>query len=90
MKSFFYWFWTVMAALFGGAAMLAVSFFVTTDHDYTQEQTIGVITKRGLPIPYAFSSPGGHTDFSTFAIFADYFIFVVLLIFVIRALFPKK
>lgn len=71
--------------------MLAVSFFVTTGHDYTQEQTIGVITKRGLPIPFAFSASGySWPHFSASAALADYFIFVVLLIFTIHALFPKK
>ncbi len=88
-------FLAVVVALFGGTILFVFSFFVPTGHDYSQEQTVGVITQRGFPIPFAFSAPGyAWTQFDASAAMTSFIILVavvfVLFILLRRAVKPKK
>jgi hypothetical protein len=81
VKSFHYWLLGVIIALLGGAILLVASFFYTVGHDDTQKQSIGIITKHGMPFPFAFSAPGNTwTNFSGYAALADYSIYSVLIL----------
>jgi len=65
--------------------LLLVSRFVVTGHDSSQEATVGIITRYGLPIPFAFSAPGySWIDFSGTAALADYLIWTALVFIVFR------
>jgi hypothetical protein len=77
----------LLVAFFGGAALMAVSFFVTTGHDRSQEATVGIITQHGLPIPFAFTAPGySHPDFSVAAALGSFMIWAALVFVVFRYL----
>lgn len=44
--------------IIGALVLLVGSRFIPVGHDYTQAATVGVITKYGLPLPFAFWSSG--------------------------------
>lgn len=63
-----------------GAAVLTMgSFFITTGNDHTQEATVGVITRHGLPFPFAFTAPGfAWTRFDSSAAIRDFIIYFII------------
>jgi hypothetical protein len=74
-----------LVALLGGAALMVMSFFVTAGDDRSQEATVGIITRHGLPIPFAFTASGlSHADFSGTSALADYLIWAALVFVVFR------
>jgi len=75
----------LLVALLGGAALMAVSFFVTAGHDSSQEATVGIITRHGLPIPFAFTASGySQPDFSITAALGSFTIWAALVFIVFR------
>jgi len=71
-------------AFLGGAALLLVSRFVSVGQDRSDE-AVGIITRYGLPIPFAFDAPGyAWTDFNGLAALADYLIWTALVLIVFR------
>ena len=68
---------TLFVSLLGGGILLAASFFVVSGHDYTQEDTVGVITKHGLPFAFASTAPGyAWTQFDGSAATHSFWVFV--------------
>jgi len=75
----------LLVAFLGGVALMVVSFFVTTGHDSSQEATVGIITRHGLPIPFAFTASGfSHPDFSISAALGSFMIWAALVFVVFR------
>ncbi|MGC3991255.1 MAG: hypothetical protein QM796_16560 [Chthoniobacteraceae bacterium] len=70
---------TMIASLLGGGVLLAASFFVVSGHDDTQEATVGIITKYGLPFSFASTAPGyAWTQFDGAAAAYSFWIFVAV------------
>ena len=77
----------LLRAFVGGAVLLIMSLLITVGHDDSQEATVGIISRHGLPIPFAFMASGySHLDFSSTAALADYLIWAALVFVVFRFL----
>ena len=88
------WVLFVISSLIGGVILMWASLFVKVGYDWSEEATVGVITKRGLPIPFATNAPGyAWTQFNGSAAIADYLMFVslilLILLFLRRAIKPS-
>ena len=67
---------TLLVSPLVGGILLAASFFVVSGHDYTQEATVGVITKHGLPFSFASTAPGyAWTQFDGSAAVHSFWVF---------------
>ncbi len=68
---------TLFVSFLAGGILLAASFFVVSGHDYSQEDTVGVITKYGLPFTFASTAPGyAWTQFDGSAATQSFWVFV--------------